>query len=323
MTHDQLEQLTSRCVESGQGCTRGEAHNLLDCGEASLFASATDIREAYFGNTVRLCTIVNARSGSCDMNCAFCPQSAHHDGSGETFPLLSPETIHAAMEDARSWPAGNFSIVTSGGALPEADTDSLIQILKDRPDTPGPELCCSLGRLSPERLGQLVDAGVQRYHHNLETSEAFYPSICTTQDWSARRTTVEAAHAAGMSVCSGGLFGLGESWDDRIDLAFTLRELGVDSIPLNFFDPRPGTPLCDQAKLSPEESLRIIAIYRLICPTVTIRICGGRLSVLNERHAEIFAAGANAMMTGNYLTTSGREIADDLAMLESLGMEIV
>ncbi len=323
MTDDQLKELTERCVESGEGCTPDEARALLDCSESDLFASANAIRQAHFGNTVRLCTIINARSGSCDMNCAFCPQSAHHDGSGEAFPLVSSEVIHAAMEDARSWPAGNFSIVTSGGALPEADTDALIQTLKDRPGTPGPELCCSLGRLSPERLRQLVDAGVRRYHHNLETSESFYPSICSTQEWSARRATVEAAHAAGMSVCSGGLFGLGESWGDRIDLAFTLRELGVDSIPLNFFDPRPGTPLCNQPKLSPDESLRIIAIYRLICPTVTLRICGGRLSVLNERHSEIFAAGANAMMTGNYLTTSGREIDDDLSMVKSLGMEIV
>ena len=166
MTRDQLEQLTSGCVESGQGCTRSQARDLLDCDEASLFASATAVRQAHFGNTVRLCTIINARSGSCDMNCAFCPQSAHHDGSGETFPLLSAETIHAAMQDARSWPAGNFSIVTSGGALPEAETDSLIQILKDRPGTPGPQLCCSLGRLSPERLGQLVEHDdVGRNHH--------------------------------------------------------------------------------------------------------------------------------------------------------------
>ena len=184
-------------------------------------------------------------------------------------------------------------------------------------------MCASLGRLTAEELKALKASGVIRFHHNLETSKNFYPSICTTQDWEERRATVQAAQAVGMDICSGGLFGLGESWEDRIDLALTLRDLGVDSVPINFLYAHEGTRLANQSILSAAEALRIIALYRFLLPTVTLRICGGRTHVLGDRQSELFAAGANGMMTGNYLTVAGSQYESDLEMINQLDLHVV
>ena len=182
--------------------------------------------------------------------------------------------------------------------------------------------CATLGMLSADQLRQLKEAGLNRYHHNLETSEAFFSEICTTHTYRDKVNTIEAARSLELSVCSGGIFGLGESWEDRINMAFALKELDVDSVPINFFTPVKGTPLEDRDLLSPLEALKIISIYRLILPECEIRVCGGRPSTLRDLHAHIFLAGADGLLIGNYLTTRGRNPRDDLQMIRDMEMDI-
>ena len=294
----------------------------------SLLDSANKLRIAEHGNKIELCAIINARSGNCGMDCKFCSQSSHNSTRIDTFPLLENLELDKAIGEFAKYPIERCGIVTSGGALgaKESNNDELKRLatyIKNYNPEQKPKLCASLGRLTQSSLEQLQEAGLTRYHHNLESSEGFYPSLCSTQKWQDRANTVKAAKEAGLSVCCGGLFGTGESWENRIDFAFELRELGVDNIPINFLYPHPGTPMANMPILSADEALRIIAIFRHILPSATLRICGGRSLVLGERTSEIFKAGANALMTGNYLTTKGQSIENDLEMLQNLGLEAV
>ncbi len=307
---------------AGAGCSREQALALLaQCSLAQLCDAASCVRQHYFGNKVRLCMIVNAKSGVCDMNCRFCCQSAHNHGNSPVYPFLDTAQLNEQLGQMAGI-AHNAGVVTSGGRLTADDINSFIASLAEFQGKSELKICASLGRLEQVDLARLYAAGISRYHHNLETSSAYYPQICTTQQWSERYDTVRRALASGMQVCSGGLFGLGESWADRIDLALNLGELGVDSIPINFLYPHSGTPLAQQPLLDPDEALAIISIYRLILPDRTIRICGGRQKVLGAKQNQIFAAGANALMTGDYLTTSGTSWQSDSQMIAEAGMEV-
>ena len=314
-----IQSIVRRAIETGKGCSREEALALSRLDEAELFAGATRLREAFFGRFVRFCAILNAKSGRCDMNCAFCSQSASADTSIETYPLLPEKRLVQGLRELMATDDCRASLVTGGGKLSDDDVRRVANVARTLSPAP---LCASLGRLSREALGELLAAGIARFHHNLETSERFYPEICTTQSWRERRKVVETARAVGLDVCSGGLFGLGETWEDRIDLALVLRDLGVDSVPINFLYAHPGTRLADLPPLSPEEALRIVALYRFLLPNVTLRICGGRLHVLAERQIDLFAAGANGLMTGNYLTVSGSQYETDRRLVRDAGLTI-
>lgn len=290
----------------------------------ALLDSADRLRRARFSNTVELCAIINAKSGNCGMNCRFCSQSSHSATDAEIFPLLGDAELRRHVDALRPYPVKRCGIVTSGAALAGGELDRLLEYIggqeREAPRD-GPTLCASLGRLPLRDMDRLRRAGLGRYHHNLESSEAFYPGLCTTQRWQDRAATVRAAREAGLEVCCGGLFGAGESWADRVAFAFELDGLGVDNVPINFLHPHPGTPLAAQPLLSPEEALRIVAVFRHILPAATLRICGGRATVLADSEDELFHAGANALMTGNYLTTKGQGVEHDLAMLARLGLE--
>ena len=316
-----LDAIKYRCLE-GIGCTAAEAMVLVDADEAQLFAAAAEIRASFFGQQVELCCIINAKSGRCDMDCRFCSQSAHNSTEIEAYPFMDADALEAQIRADIKEGDRKCGIVTSGGKLSTKELADLAATVKKVGGGREAPVCGSLGRLTPEDLAMLKESGVTRFHHNLEASEAYYPEICSTQDWTSRRDTVLAAQAAGLKVCSGGLFGLGESWADRIDLAITLRELGVDSVPINFLYAHPGTPLKDQPPMSAGEALRIIAVYRFLLPNVTLRICGGRSHILGDRQPELFAAGGNGLMTGNYLTVAGSQNDEDLEMIRSLGLEI-
>lgn len=316
-----IEQIVEKCL-SNTGCTATEALALVDADEAKLFAGATKIREAFFGRQVALCSIINAKSGRCDMDCRFCSQSGHNSTEIEVYPFMDAQALEERIREDIKDGTRKCGIVTSGGRLSPSELSRLADVVKKVGAGKEAPVCSSLGRLMPEDFEMLMDAGITRFHHNLEASENYYPEICSTQAWSQRLETVKAAQQAGMKVCSGGLFGLGESWADRIELAITLRELGVDSVPVNFLYAHPGTPLKDREPLSAGEALRIIAIYRFLLPDVTLRVCGGRAHVLGERQAELFAAGANGLMTGNYLTVAGSQYESDLEMIRNLGLEI-
>jgi len=281
-----------------------------------LLNEASRVRNERFGNEIEFCSIINAKSGRCPMNCRFCAQSVHYAAKIESYPLLDSGTLVA--ETQRQWNRGIHRIgwVTSGCSASDDDVSKIAEAAKQCHDG---GLCASLGQLDRESLQRLKQAGITRYHHNLETSEAFYPAICDTQKWSDRLATIERAKSVGLEVCSGGLFGLGESWKDRYDLAMVLREIEVDSIPINFLNPIPGTPLAGQPILSVEEALRIMAMFRILVPKATIRICGGRPTTFGDRQAEILRSGINAIMTGDYLTTSGISPESDFQMVQASG----
>ena len=246
-----------------------------------LCRQASAIRKANFGGSVQLCVIENIRSGRCPMDCRFCSQSAHNPTEVEAYPLWDAPKLQSKMASAVAQGIDRLGLVTSGLSIGNDELDKIAESIR-RFKTTGERLslCASFGQLNEAQLRALRDAGLRRYHHNLETSESFYPKICTTQSWSDRRATIERAMQLGLEVCSGGLFGLGESWSDRIDLAISLRELGVKNIPLNFFTPHPKTPFGNRPLLDPDEALRIIAIYRIMLPEATLRVCGGRPTVL-------------------------------------------
>ncbi|MCQ2444437.1 MAG: biotin synthase BioB [Mailhella sp.] len=266
------------------------------------------------------CGIVNAKSGRCPENCAFCAQSAHHSTGVAVYPLMKADEIVERARRAKEYGAERFGIVTSGTALPEKDLDELCRAVERISGEVGMGVCGSLGMLSPERAARFRAAGMTRYHHNLETAESFFPHICSTHRYSEDTDSVKAALAAGLEVCSGGIIGLGESREQRVELAFTVAELGVTSIPMNFLMAVQGTRLADEPRLKPEEALRTIAVFRLINPFRDILIAGGRSHVLGGLESWIFAAGANGMMVGDYLTKPGASPDSDAAMMRSLGV---
>ena len=309
-------------TESLAVATPAQALALLSLPEEQLFARATALREATFGRSIVLCAIINARSGNCSMDCRFCSQSRHNHTPIDVFPLLPDEELRERILQLAALPVARIGVVTSGSALNGSELQRLRNVLSSLPDAVRPRVCASLGKLTAQDFALLSQAGLSRFHHNMETSQGYYPRVCTTQTWEQRRDTVLRASEAGLSVCSGGLFGLGEGWEERVDFVFSLKRMGVRHVPMNFLHPHPETPLAEQKPLTADEALTLIAVFRHILPDATLRICGGRPLVLGSRQNEIFAAGANALMTGDYLTTHGQSIAHDLAMITALGLEV-
>jgi len=287
-----------------------------------LFITANRLRSRYRGKRVDLCSIINAKSGACPEDCAFCAQSIHSKTGVEVYPLLEGDRIIEAARSAKENGARRFCIVTSGKRPSWRDLQKICGYISDIRRL-GLLPCATLGIITTTELRMLKDAGLERYHHNLETSEAFFREICTTHTYQQKLETITSARSLGLSVCSGGIFGMGESWEDRIDLAIALRDIGVDSVPINFFTPITGTPLAERrGLLEPLEALKIIAIYRLIMPDREIRICGGRPQTLRDLNSYIFMAGADGLLIGNYLTTPGRGPSEDLRMIHDLGFEV-
>ncbi len=310
---------------SGAGICQEDAEEFVRLGPERIFQVlpySERIRRHFKGDEVSLCSIVNAKSGLCGEDCTFCAQSVRYNTGAPTYPMVPAEKIVETALEARRWKAREFSIVTSGTKVAKKeDVATLERALRLMKERAGIERCASLGILDKETLKRLKEAGLESYHHNLETSRSFFPKVCTTHSYEEDVQTVRAAKELGFYVCSGGIFGLGESWQDRIELAMTLRELDVDSVPINFLNPRPGTPLEGARYLTPRECLMIIALYRFILPQKSIIVCGGREVNLRDLQCLIFAAGANGMMIGNYLTTYGRPPEEDLRMLEDLGLK--
>jgi len=285
-----------------------------------LLDAAHRIRLARFGDRVSLCAIVNARSGRCSEDCSFCAQSAHHQADSPVYPLISPDEVEAAGREAKAAGAVRFGVVLSGKSPSDRDLESLAESV-GRLARLGLAPDLSAGILDAGQLKALKKAGLAGYHHNLETSASYFPRMCTTHGYDEDVSAVRTGREAGVHVCSGGIFGIGESWDDRVELALLLRELGVPSVPMNFLHPVPGTPLQDRAPLSPEEALRIVAVYRFLLPDRALRICGGRPTVFGaERKAELLTAGASGLMIGDYLTTRGGDVASDLDEIRRAGL---
>jgi biotin synthase len=288
-----------------------------------LFAEASRIREHYKGNGASLCSIINAKSGRCPENCAFCAQSAFHTTDAQVYPLVDEDELVRCARSAEQNGARCYGIITSGtGIKPGAELEKICRALRRIKEETTIEPSCSLGILGVETAQRLKDAGMVTYHHNLETSRTFFPNICTTHDYEDDVETVRAVKQVGLRVCCGGIFGLGEAFSHRVEMAETLRELDVDTVPINFLNPVEGTRLADANFLTPMECLKIIAIYRFMLPEKSLTVCGGRERNLRELQSWIFLAGASGMMTGNYLTTPGRAPEQDRQMLTDLEMTV-
>lgn len=285
-----------------------------------LLSCAHAIRTARFSNKVGLCAIINAKSGTCSEDCAFCAQSGHHGADSPEYPLLSAKEITTAGAAAQAHGVTRFGVVASGKLVGEDDLAGFTQAVRELAAMGiAPDL--SPGILDVAQLKALKAAGLAGYHHNLETSASFFPKMCTTHAYEDDVRAVQAGLKAGLYVCSGGIFGIGESWDDRVELALLLRDLGVQSVPMNFLHPIPGTPLENRDILKPGEALKIVALYRFLLPDRALRICGGRLTVFGQkRKNELLQSGANGLMVGDYLTTKGGDTASDLNEIATAGL---
>ncbi len=321
MKQIQLIELAERILtgETPPEGTLSHIASLPDERAFDLFPGAGLIRTHFFGSGIQLCTISNAKSGRCSEDCAFCSQSAFASTDSPVYPLLSKRELQAGAQAAQRQPINRFSWVTSGKRLPRQEVEALAEALAD---LNGNRLgyCASLGTLGADDLAVLKSAGLTRYHHNLETSRSFYGRICTTHSYDERVATIRAAKSLGLSVCAGGIFGLGETDQQVLELAIEIKALDVDAVPINFLTPIQGTRLSSHKALTPLRCLKIISLFRYVLPDKDILICGGREHNLEALHPLVFQAGASGIMTGNYLTTSGRTLEKDLALLRALGL---
>ncbi len=305
--------------------SESEALAILQAKGANLsfiLAGAHALREKSFGNHAELCSIINAKSGRCAENCAFCAQSSHHNTQTPVYALKSSEEIVAGAIAADKAGSHCYGIVTSGTRVtPGEEFDRLLAAIREIRTTTSIAPSASLGILDDLTAHALADAGCITYHHNLETARSFFPQVCTTHDYDEDVETVRVAKRAGLKICCGGIFGLGESLEQRVELAMTLRDLDVDSVPLNFLNPIDGTPLEGSSHLTPMDCIRIIALFRYLLPNKRISVCGGRQQNLRDLQSWMFMAGASGTMVGNYLTTCGRKPEDDVLMFNDLEIE--
>jgi biotin synthase len=288
----------------------------------SLIALAHKVRLAWCGAEVELESLINAKSGACPEDCAFCSQSVRYQTGVDVFPFLDIDEILDAARATRAAGATQFCIVVAVRGPEERLLRRVIDAVDAVQRETGLEVACSLGLLTEDSARRLADAGVRRYNHNLETCRARFPEICTTHTYDDRVDTARLAREAGMELCCGGILGMGETLEERVDFAFELAELEPCEVPINLLDPRPGTPMEGRTTLTPREALQAIALFRLILPGAWLRLAGGRERVLGELQGMGLVAGANALIVGNYLTTTGRSADEDHALLEALGMPV-
>lgn len=286
-----------------------------------LFAAANRIRNLFRGNRIDICAIVNAKSGACPEDCAYCSQSSRSSSEVPVFPLADKEVVLEKAAEAKRGGAKRFCIVTSGRKVTHAEIRKIADMVSGV-RAMGLLPCATLGLLNRAELLLLKNAGLERFHHNIETSERFFPNICTTHTYGQKLETISAVKSVGLSLCSGGILGLGETWQDRIDIGMALREIGPDSVPLNFLIPIKGTRLESRNPLESVEALKIISLFRFLLPGREVRVCGGRAQTLGQFNSFVFLAGADGILSGNYLTTSGRCFEDDIRLIRQQGLEI-
>lgn len=309
-------------IFSEEAVTKEEALRLLEAPLDELTAAANEIREHFNDNTFDMCTIINGKCGKCSEDCKYCAQSAHyHTACEDSYPLLSTEELleQAKYNDKRG--VLRYSIVTSGRALSDEEVDKACESIRAIRAETNISVCVSFGLLNEDQFRRLKEAGASRVHCNLETSRRYFPTVCTTHTYDEKIETLKAAKRAGLSICSGGIMGLGETMEDRIDMALTARDLGVTSIPVNLLNPIPGTPYENNRVLSNDELCRIVAIFRFLIPKGMIRLAGGR-GLVGDKGEKCFKSGANAAISGDMLTTAGITVETDMDLLRRLGYEV-
>lgn len=324
--HERLSSLGQRVMAGGE-VSREEAAYLSSLTSPAdifdLLAWANRIREHFKGNKVHLCSIVNAKAGGCSENCSFCAQSSFHQTGSPKYGFVDPEPVGVAAEEAQQHGVTALGLVAAWKGLNEGPMlDEVCDRIREmaqggkvRPDA-------SLGIIkNPKVAERLKEAGLECYGHNLESSRRFFPQHCTTHTFEDRLETIKHLKNAGLKICSGGIIGMGETWEDRLDLAFTLKEIGANVVPINILNPIPGTPFAKNPPLPPLEILQTIACFRFILPRQEIMVAGGRTVNLRDLQSMVFTAGASALMVGNYLTTLNQSVEKDLQMLKDLGLD--
>jgi biotin synthase len=275
-----------------------------------------------FGDSTDMCSLVNAKSGGCAEDCGFCAQSRYAEADTPMHAMMSPEQILEHARAAEAAGAHRFCMVTQGQGLSKRDFATVLEGARLVAQHTNLKRCASVGHLSPERARALREAGIQRVHHNVETSESYYPEVSTTVRYEGRLRTIEAVREAGLETCVGGILNLGESPEQRVEMAFQLAEIDPTSVPVNLLNPRPGTKFGDRQLMDPWEAVKWIAIFRLILPGALFRLCGGRVENLGDLQPLAVKAGLNGVMMGNFLTTLGAEPEEDRAMFEELGLNV-
>lgn len=326
MQKEFIDRVIDNALE-GEGISKADAlqletltHDELDY----LFAGTDQIRDRFKGQDVKICSIVNAKSGRCVEDCSFCAQSSQFSTDSPEYELMSVDEIVAAAKEAEAFGSNEFSIVTSGTSMDDRqELDKVITAVKRIKAETSLETCCSMGLMSLEHLQELKAAGLDRCHHNLETAASHFKNIVTTHTYEDEVRAVENAKQAGLDVCVGGVFGMGETFAQRVELALDIKALGTQSLPINFLKPIEGTKLEPLGVMDLYEALRTIALLRLVLPKIDMFVCGGREEIFTDQQEKLFQAGANGILGGNYLTTKGQDPKKDIDMIEGLGLRPV
>lgn len=316
-----VEQLKEKVLSGGQ-VSREEALLLADAPLDELTQAADEIRRQICGKGFDLCTIVNGKCGLCSEDCKYCAQSAHyHTACEEHYPLLDTGTLLEGAKHNEAQGVLRYSIVTSGKRLSDREVEQVCESIRAIRRETSIHVCVSFGLLNEEQFRKLREAGASRVHCNLESSARYFPEVCTTHTYEEKIETLKAAKRAGLSICSGGILGLGETMEDRIDMVLTARSLGVKSIPMNLLNPIPGTPYEHRTPLTNDEACRCAAVFRFLIPDASIRLAGGR-GLVGDKGKACFQSGANAAISGDMLTTAGITVETDLALIKELGFEV-
>lgn len=316
-----LNEITERILDGGS-ITKEEALELSRTADTDALREAADrIRRRFIGDRVDSCSIVNARSGACGEDCKWCAQASRHHTGCATYNILDEEEVMHAARLNESEGIRRFSLVTSGRRVTDSDMEKFCRLFRRLSEETSLYLCASMGLVDDEGMRMLKEAGVKRYHCNMEASEAFFPTLCTTHTAADKRATIAAARRAGLDVCSGGIIGMGETMEQRLDLAFELAGLDVDSVPINILNPIPGTPLASQPLIEEEEIVRTVALFRLILPRKSLRFAGGRMRLSHENMLRIMRGGMNGVLMGDMLTTVSNTIADDRVLFAEAEMK--
>lgn len=316
-----LQEIKNRILAGGE-ITPDEAIDLaLHADRTELYAAADEIRRKFCNRTLDSCSIINARSGHCPENCKWCAQSAHYNTHIETYDAIPEEEAMTMARLHESQGIKRLSLVTSGRSVQGSDLDYFCTLYRRMGRETHLQLCASMGLLKREELQKLKEAGVKRYHCNLETASSYFPELCTTHTSEQKKETIRAAQEVGLEICSGGIIGMGETLQQRIELAFELKELGVCSVPMNILSPIPGTPLEHTAPISDEDILVTIAIFRFVLPRAFIRFAGGRARLSRDTQKQALQAGLNGLLMGDMLTTLGSGVNDDKALIAEAGYD--
>lgn len=313
-----INSLKDRIINDGE-VTAAEAKIFVGCDLDELLSAAEAVTARFGSRDFDSCSIINARSGRCPEDCKWCAQAACHKTNVATYPLVDRKTCMELADYNRRRGIGRFSLVTSGRAVGGTTFDKICDYFRELSERGGMSLCASMGLLDAAAMRRLREAGVERYHCNLETAPSFFPTLCSTHSIDDKIRTIEAAREAGLEICSGGIIGMGETTEQQVEFALTLRRIRPVSIPLNILSPIPGTPLENAPKLSDEEILRTVAIFRMIHPRAVIRFAGGRARISRETQRKALKIGVNGSIMGDLLTTIGSQIDEDIEMIRECG----